>query len=145
SGQNSFANRLGSSILGLLAVTAASTVLLTLSLFGGAYKLIGLILMAFAPVFFLFAIEPTRGRKIFLGWLETLVSSFLKYFAITVLLVVALVMYAGLLSNIDSTMMSLVAIIILTVALHMYRKEIIDLIGASNMGGERLSNKVGDL
>lgn len=145
SGQNSFANRLGSSIVGLVAITAASTVLLTLSLFGGAYKLIGLILMALAPVFFLFAIEPTRGRKIFLGWLETLVSSFLKYFAITVLLVIALVMYAGLLSNIDSAMMSLVAIIILTVALHMYRKEIIDLIGASNMGGERLSNKFGDL
>lgn len=145
SGQNSFANRLGSSIVGLVAITAASTVLLTLSLFGGAYKLIGLILMALAPVFFLFAIEPTRGRKIFLGWLETLVSSFLKYFAITVLLVIALVMYAGLLSNIDSSMMSLVAIIILTVALHMYRKEIIDLIGASNMGGERLSNKFGDL
>lgn len=143
-GNGMFFSRLGTSLMGLIAIIASSTILLTLAAFGGAYKIVGLILMAFAPVFFLFAIEPTRGRRIFLGWLETLVSSILKYFAITVLIVVALVMYAGLLSN-TTGVASLVGTIILTLALHMYRKEIVDLIGASNMGGQRLSNKVNEM
>lgn len=144
SGNGMFFSRLGTSIMGLIAIIASSTVLLTLAVFGGAYKIIGLILMAFAPVFLLFAVEPTRGRKIFLGWLETLISSLLKYFAITVLIIVALVMYAGLLSN-TSGIASLVGTIILTLAFHMYRKEIVDLIGASNMGGQKLSNKLNEV
>ena len=144
SGDGMFFSRLSSSVFGTIAVIAASTVLLVLALFGGAYKIIGLIMMAFAPIFLLFAIEPTRGRKIFLGWLETLVSSLLKYFAITVLIVIALVMYAGLLSN-TSGVYSLIGVIVLTAALHMYKKEIIDLIGATNMGGQRLSNKFNDV
>lgn len=144
SGDGMFFSRLGTSIVSLVGVIAASTVLVTLSVFAGAYKMIGLILVAFAPIFLLFAIEPTRGKKIFLGWLETMVSSFLKYFAITVLIVVALIMYAGLLSN-TSGIFSLVGIVVMTVALHMYRKEIVDLIGASNMGGQRLSNKLNEV
>lgn len=144
SGDGMYWSKLITSVISLIAIIAASTVLLTLALFGGAYKIIGLILMAFAPIFLLFAIEPTRGRRIFLGWLETLVSSFLKYFAITVLIVIALIMYAGLLSN-TSGFTSLIGILVMTVALHMYRKEIVDLIGASNMGGQRLSNKVNEV
>ncbi|HHT96663.1 MAG TPA: hypothetical protein GXZ90_02055, partial [Clostridiales bacterium] len=142
SGQNRFFGRTLSSFMSLIAVIAASILLIPLAVFGGAYKLVGLIMMAFAPLFLLFAIEPTRGRKIFLGWLETLISSFLKYFAITMLVVVSLVLYAGVLSN-TSGSGAFLAVIILTTGLSMYRKEIIDLIGATNMGGQRLSNKVG--
>ena len=143
-GEDMLFSRLASSIMSLIAIIAAASVLLTLALFGGAYKLIGLILMAFAPIFLLMAVEPTRGKKIFLGWLETAVSSILKYFAITVLMVVALILYAGLLSNTNG-ILSLIGVIFLTVALHMYRKEIVDLIGASNMGGQKLSNKANEL
>lgn len=144
SGNGMFFSRLGTSIMSLIAIIASSTVLLTLAIFGGAYKVISLILMAFAPIFLLLAIEPTRGKRIFLGWLETLVSSILKYFAITVLIVVSLVMYAGLLSN-SSGVASLVGTIVLTLALHMYRKELVNLIGASNMGGQKLSNKLNEV
>ena len=143
-GEDMLFSRIAASIMSLIAIIAAASVLLTLALFGGAYKLIGLILMAFAPIFLLMAIEPTRGKKIFLGWLETVVSSILKYFAITVLMVIALILYAGLLSNTNG-ILSLIGVIFLTVALHMYRKEIVDLIGASNMGGQRLSNKANEL
>lgn len=143
-GNGMFFSRLGTSIMSLIAIIASSTVLLTLAVFGGAYKVIGLVLMAFAPIFLLIAIEPTRGKRIFLGWLETLISSLLKYFAISVLIVVSLVLYAGLLSN-TVGVASLVGTIILTLALHMYRKEIINLIGASNMGGQKLSNKLNEV
>ena len=144
SGNGQFGAKIGTGIMGLIATLAAASVLLLLALFAGAYKIIGLVLMAFAPIFFLMAIDPSRGRRIFLGWLETLISSILKYFAITVLIIVALVMYSGMLAN-TSSVMSFVGIIILTVALHMYRKEITNLIGASNMGGQRLSNRAADL
>ena len=142
SGQGRMFARLGSSFVGLIAVITASIALITLSIFGAAYKIIGVVLMAFAPLFFLLAIEPSRGRKMFLGWLETLVSSILKYFTVTMLIVVALVLYAGLLAN-TTGIASLITVIILTVTLGMYRKEIIDIIGASNMGGKRLSDRFG--
>ena len=144
SGQGKFMGRLGTSFISLVSATLASVILFTLSIFGAAYKIISVIMMAFAPLFLLLAIETTRGRKIFLGWLETLFSSILKYFAITMLIVVSLVLYSGILSN-TSGMTSFIAVIILTVALWMYRKEVVDLIGASNMGGQRLSNKTSKL
>lgn len=144
SGDGQFGSRVGAAFMGNIAAFASATVLLLLAVFAGAYKVIGLVLMAFAPVFLLLAIEPTRGRRIFLGWLETLISSILKYFAITVLIVVALVMYAGMIAS-TSSAMTFVGVIVLTFALHMYRKEITNLIGASNMGGQRLSNKANEL
>lgn len=140
SGQGRFLSRLGTSFISFVSTTLAAVILFSLSIFGAAYKVISVIMMAFAPLFFLFAIDPNRGRKIFLGWLETLFASILKYFAISMLIVVSLVLYSGILSN-TSGMTSFIAVIILTVALWMYRKEVVDLIGASNMGGQTLSNK----
>ena len=144
-GGQSLISRFMSSLLSLIAVIAASFVLIPLSIFAGAYKVIGVILMAFSPLFLLFAVEPTRGRKIFLGWLETVVSSILKYFAIILLMVVSLMLYAGVLSATKGFASSFVSVIVLTAAIRMYRKEIVDLIGASNMGGERLSNKTNEV
>lgn len=139
-GDGQFLNRLGTSLFAGFAVTLASFILVSLSIFGAAYKIISVLMMAFAPLFFLLAIEPNRGKKIFLGWLETLFSSILKYFAITLLLVVSLVLYSGVLSNTSGTT-AFISVIVLTAALWMYRKEVIDIIGASNLGGQRLSNK----
>ena len=139
-GEGQFLSRILTSWFAVIAVVLAGIVLVTFSIFGAAYKIISVIMMAFAPLFLLFAIEPNRGRRIFLGWLETLFSSILKYFAITMLLVVSLVLYAGVLSNTSGTT-SFISVLVLTAALWMYRKEIVDLIGASNLGGQRLSNK----
>lgn len=144
SGQGRTLGRMMTSLFSLFSVVMVSVILLTLSVFGAAYKVISVVMMAFAPMFFLLAIEPTRGRKIFLGWLETLVSSLLKYFAVTLLMVISLMLYAGILSN-TTGFASFISVIILTVALWMYRKEIVDLIGASNMGGQRVSNKTNEL
>lgn len=139
-GQSRLLSRIATANMSILAVSAAALVLIVLSVFGAAYKVIGVIMMAFAPLFLLFAVEPGRGRKIFLGWLETLISSMLKYFAITILIIVSLVLYAGVLST-TSGVVSFVSVIVLTVALLNYRSEVVDLIGASNMGGQKLSNK----
>ena len=143
SGENSPFGKIGTSFMSLFSVIMAGSVLGLLGVFGAAYKITSIIMLAFAPLFFLFAIEPTRGKKIFLGWLETLVSALLKYFATTLLVVVSLILYAGVLSN-TSGITSFIAVIILTFALWMYRKEITDLIGASNMGGQKLSNKANE-
>lgn len=140
-GPGRFMGRTASAAMGVIAISLAGAVLITLGILGAVYKLTGVIMMAFAPLFLLFAIEPNRGRRIFLGWLETLISSILKYFAIAMLLVVSLMLYAGILNN-TSGPASFISIIILTVALMLYRKEITDLIGATNMGGQRLTNQV---
>ena len=139
-GKGQLLGRILTSMFASIAVGLAAIVLIAFSMFGAVYKIISVIMMAFAPLFLLFAIEPNRGRKIFLGWLETLFSLILKYFAITMLLVVSLVLYAGVLSN-TSGPTAFISVLVLTAALWMYRKEIVDLIGASNLGGQRLSNK----
>ena len=144
SGEGQFGGRLATGLMSLIASILSGIILFILSVFAASYKVIGVVMMAFAPLFLLLAIEPTRGRRMFLGWLESLVSTMLKYFATTVLMVIAIVMYAGVLASSPGLITSFLSVLILTAALWMYRKEIIDLIGASNMGGQRLSNKAGE-
>ena len=135
--------RIGSSLMSIIAVIAASWVLIPLSISGAVYKITGVIMMAFAPIFLLLAVEPTKGKTMFLGWLESFASAMLKYFAITMLLIVSLTMYSAMLNNVTGPA-ALIGVIVMTVALMMYKSEIIEIIGASNMGGKRLSNKVGE-
>lgn len=121
-----------------------SVSLVIFSFFGMVYMLAGTILITFAPLFFLFGIEPGKGRRIFLGWLEAITSSILKYMASSLLVIIALALYSAILSSSDSYASSFIGIIIMVGVLGMYRKEIINLLGQSNLGGQKLSNAVGE-
>lgn len=99
--------------------------------------------MALAPIFCLFAIHPGRGRKIFLGWLETVISTILKFFAIGMLILIMLTIYQAVFANIRGGVMIMVTTIILAFTFSMYRKEVTNLIGATNMGGVKVANKMG--
>lgn len=118
--------------------------LIAFSFYGLVYMLAGTLLMAFAPFFFLLAIEPSKGRRMFLGWLEAVVSSILKFMASSLFVIVALTMYSAILSSTSGGITAFIGISIMVGVLTMYRKEIVNILGMSSLGGQRFSNAVGD-
>lgn len=121
---------------GLLALTGVMALV---------YLFASIILMAFAPFFFLIGVHPGRGKKLFLGWAEQVISFILKYIASVVFLIIALSIYAAVFTGVSSPAMTFIVLIILSVALFLYRKEIVNLLGKANMGGEQIANRFGDL
>lgn len=103
------------------------------------YNITATILTVFAPIFLLIGIHPGRGRKIFLGWLESIVSNILKYMASCFMVIVMIFIYGAAFSKMNQAQV-FVASVILGVTFVSYRKELVNLMGAVNMGGARVSN-----
>lgn len=107
------------------------------------YNITATILTVFAPIFLLIGIHPGRGRKIFLGWLESIVSNILKYMASCFLVIVMIFIYGAAFSKMNQAQV-FIASVILGVTFVSYRKELVNLMGAVNMGGARVSNIAGE-
>lgn len=107
------------------------------------YNITATILTVFAPIFLLIGIHPGRGRKIFLGWLESIVSNILKYMASCFMVIVMIFIYGAAFSKMNQAQV-FVASVILGVTFVSYRKELVNLMGAVNMGGARVSNIAGE-
>jgi len=118
---------LGGILISVVAITALM------------YYLTAVILMIFAPLFILVGMHPTRGKKIMLGWLETVLASILKYLASAIFLLVSLALYSAVLGAADP-MSALLFVGILSMVLWMYRKEIVETFSRVNLGGERMAN-----
>lgn len=107
------------------------------------YNITATILTVFAPIFLLIGIHPGRGRKIFLGWLESIISNILKYMASCFMVIVMIFIYGAAFSKMNQAQV-FVASVILGVTFLSYRKELVNLMGAVNMGGARVSNIAGE-
>lgn len=107
------------------------------------YNITATILTVFAPIFLLIGIHPGRGRKIFLGWLESIISNILKYMASCFMVIVMIFIYGAAFSKMNQAQV-FVASVILGVTFVSYRKELVNLMGAVNMGGARVSNIAGE-
>ena len=103
------------------------------------YNITATILTVFAPIFLLIGIHPGRGRKIFLGWLESIVSNILKYMASCFMVIVMIFIYGAAFSKMNQAQV-FIASVILGVTFVSYRKELVNLMGAVNMGGAKVSN-----
>lgn len=136
--------RIKVAIIALVATIAAAFILITTALLAIMYLVSGTILTAFAPLFCLFGIVPGQGKRIFLGYLEQLFSSVLKYLACILWMIVTIEVFGAVLSTEMGLGSSILFIIIVTTAMWMYRKEFINMIGRCNMGGQQLTNHVGN-
>lgn len=143
SGEHPF-GRIKVAMMAVVSTFAAAAILITTALMAIMYLVSGTILTAFAPLFLLFGIVPGQGKRIFLGYLEQLISSVLKYLACILWMVVTIEVYGAVLSTDMSIVNSLMFIIIVTMAMWMYRKEFINMIGRCNLGGQQLTNHVGE-
>lgn len=136
--------RIASGILGSFMAMAGASAIILFSFFGHIYNFSATLLMIFAPIFFLFGVHPSRGRKIFLGYLEVLISNSLKFFASALFVLISMSLFSAVLGE-TTGFQSFLGTIIMTGSLWIYRKEIVNMIGAVNMGGQRMSNKFGDV
>lgn len=137
-GQNALA------AMSLVTAVLGGFIILITALLAIVYYVITIVLMGVAPLFFLAAIHPGRGRRLFLGWFGQIAGNVLKYVASAFFLVITVALYAGVLANSDNLATTFLFILILTAALFMYRGEIVNLLGRAEMGGEALSSKLGD-
>lgn len=129
--------------MGTIAWIAALVGGFIIALTSGAalvYYIMAIIMLAFAPIFFLIGMHPGRGKKIMLGWLSQIISNFLKYVVSGVFVLVAVSFYGAILGSSGSIEGSLLFIVLISAALFMYRKELINLLGRVDMGGEQMTN-----
>lgn len=134
----------GGAFTSLFASIFGSILIILVAGLAFIYLLKSMILMAFAPFFALVGIQPGRGRKLLIGFLESVVSNVLKYIASAIFLVIALSIYGAVLGGVANVGLTLIFVMLMGVALWMYRSEIIELIGKSNMGGQKMSSSFGD-
>jgi hypothetical protein len=134
----------GIALMAIIVTVLGSLILVITSLYANVYYISSAVLTSFAPIFLLIGVIPGRGRRIMLGWLEKIVSNVMKYIASAAFLVVTIAIYGAILESMGSIGMTLLFTILMTMALFMYRREIIDLIGRANLGGEQLSSRMTD-
>ena len=134
----------GIALMAIIVTVLGSLILVITSLYANVYYISSAVLTSFAPIFLLIGVVPGRGRRIMLGWLEKVVSNVMKYIASAAFLVVTIAIYGAILESMGSIGMTLLFTILMTMALFMYRREIIDLIGRANLGGEQLSSRMTD-
>ena len=137
-------HRAGVVFVASVASVLGSIVIIVISFFALLYYLTSVLMITFAPLFFLVGVHPGRGRSILIGWAENIFSNILKYMASAFFLIITIAFYAAVLGSAKNIGMTLLFILVLTGALLLYRKEIVNLIGKVNMGGERLSNRMGE-
>lgn len=130
---------LANSIMQLFAMTP----LVIISIYGLMYSLGSVLALALSPLFLLFAIHPGKGRKMFLGWLESIISNMLKYSASALLIVIGLQLYSAILGSMHGVT-KLIAGIVLSLTLIFYRKEFIEIMGQVSMGGTKIKNVVAE-
>jgi hypothetical protein len=136
--------QVGTAMLAVITATIGGVIIIVISLFALVYYLISVLMMAFSPLFLLFAVHPGRGKKIFLGYAEKIISNVLKYIASALFLIVTIQLYGAVLGTSSNGWLTLLFVLILSGALFMYRKEVVELIGRVNTGGEQLSSKLTD-
>ena len=131
-------------VLAIIASIASVFVLGAIGIYAMVYYISAALLMSMAPLFLLLGVHPGMGKKIMLGWLEKIVSNILKYMASAMFLIVTISFYDAVLGAATGFFVSLFMVLLISFALFMYRKEIVELIGRVNMGGTQLSNTLVD-
>lgn len=137
-------HRIGVGLLSLVASIGGALILITTSVLAIMYLFTSVLLTAFAPLFFLIGVVPGTGKKIFLGWVEQVVSATLKYFACILWMMVTVELYGAVLGSSGGMGATLVFVLIVTLAMWFYRGEFINMMGSANFGGQKLSSKMGD-
>lgn len=128
--------RIGLAVTSLVAALMATVPTLIIAAWSIVYLFVGILLTAFAPLFFLIGIEPGWGRDIFKGWLSKIAENTLRYLMSLLLLLIGMILYgAGVsinVANAESPMImfgaKFVYVLVVTLFLVMYRKTITGMI-----------------
>lgn len=141
---SSSANKVFYGMLAVVISAAGNFIIIITSLWALIFYITGIMLMAFAPIFMLIGIHPGRGRKVMIGWLEQVISSVFKYVLSAAFVVVTVGIYSGILAANSNLFTNLVFVLIVTVALFIYRREFVEMLGKAEMGGQQFTNNIGE-
>lgn len=126
----------GDSLVSLIGVIVVMIVLFGLCLSGLGYSFLSIILIAFSPIFALVGIHPGKGRKIFLGFLEEIISNIMKYFVTLLMVLVIIILFSSVIAQ-TTGMTTLIAVIILAVVTQGLKKRFVEMLGTIDLGGQK--------
>lgn len=135
--------RYGITVRSLLASIFTALTIITITLRAHVYSFLATASIAFGPLFALFAIHPGKGRRLFLGWVESIVSYVLKYLFTALIVIVTIILFSTIVGSVGG-FKTLIAAIVLSAAMKMYQKEFVEMLGKVDMGGQRVSTGVAD-
>jgi hypothetical protein len=118
-----------------IAATGFFIVITILSIGVLIFKIMTIILIAFAPIVLLIGVHPGFGRTIALGWLESLISYGLKQMVYGVMVSMAVLFFGIILTSGLGPFELAIGTIAVTIALIKYRGVIADKMSAVNFGG----------
>lgn len=129
--------RITNAFLALIGALGAATMVIILSMEMIILQIGVIILSLLAPLFLLIGVHPGFGRKIALGWLETIAGLAMKRIILSVLLAVMITFYSVILSasaNMD-WLITMIMVIAISVGGIMYKKQILGMFNNINFGG----------
>lgn len=134
-------DRFGSMLISLISVLILAIVTVKFAIKAHIYSFLSVMLLAFGPVFLLFGVHYGRGRKIFLGWVESVIGYTLKFMAMAILLLFTMILYSVALEQVVGLGALMVSAII-AFSMNMYKNEFVEMIAEIDLGGERFSSSM---
>lgn len=131
------AGRMATAGTALIASVGAGLMIVIVSLSIIILQLGLVIMVLVSPLFFLVGVHPGFGRKIALGWLETIAGLAIKRIVLSVILSVMLVFYSSVLAA-SATMpwlVSMIMVIAVSIGGVMYKDKILSMFNRISFGG----------
>lgn len=135
---NGSAGRIASASLTLIAAIGAAIMIVIISMSMIVLDVGLVILTLVAPIFFLAGVHPGFGRKVALGWLESIAGLAIKRIVLSLVLSVMLVFYATILAS-NSNMpwiVSMILIIAVSIGGITYKDQIVGMFNKISFGGD---------
>lgn len=135
-GENS-GNRLTTATLSLVASLGAGIMIVIISMSMIVLELGLVILTLLSPLFLLIGVHPGFGRRIALGWLETLVGLAIKRIILSMMLAIMIVFYSIILAasqNMD-WLVAMIMVIAVSIGGITYKDQILRMFNNINLGG----------
>lgn len=133
---NDSASRLMVAFASVVSSIMALIVVVVLSISMLVYSMSIVLLTYFAVPFLLIGLHPGMGRRLLMKWAEIYVEAILKKIIIAAIIGIMLIFYSVLLKNPSSNWQaSIISIVVLSIGILMYRKELLRLVGNLDFGG----------
>ena len=131
-------NRLATATIGMVAALGAGIMIVIVSMSIIVLDVGLVILTLVSPLFFLVGVHPGFGRRIALGWVETILGLAMKRVVLSLLLSVMLVFYATILSANASMpwLFSMILVIAVSIGGITYKDQILKMFNKINLGGD---------
>jgi hypothetical protein len=131
------ASRMGTSGLALIASLGAGLMVVIVSMSIIVLDVGLVILVLISPLFFLIGVHPGMGRRVALGWLETILGLAIKRIILSMVLAVMLIFYSAILAQSSAMpwLISMILVVAVSIGGIAYKDKILNMFGKISLGG----------